>query len=104
MIRRPPRSTLFPYTTLFRSLAGEEERLGAHAVLFALGRRLGLRGRVLIVLALEGGLGEVERGAMGQRVVGELGPQLLPRRLLILRPSQPPGDARRVVERFGGRR
>src|SRR2546427_6943594 len=25
MIRRPPRSTLFPYTTLFRSLAGVEE-------------------------------------------------------------------------------
>src|SRR5256885_3663481 len=24
MIRRPPRSTLFPYTTLFRSLAGDE--------------------------------------------------------------------------------
>src|SRR2546429_4080419 len=24
MIRRPPRSTLFPYTTLFRSLLGEE--------------------------------------------------------------------------------
>src|SRR2546429_1040969 len=24
MIRRPPRSTLFPYTTLFRSCAGEE--------------------------------------------------------------------------------
>src|SRR2546426_6953702 len=30
MIRRPPRSTLFPYTTLFRSLIGREplERLG----------------------------------------------------------------------------
>src|SRR2546426_7635575 len=30
MIRRPPRSTLFPYTTLFRSLAlerGDERRL-----------------------------------------------------------------------------
>src|SRR5687768_17680181 len=29
MIRRPPRSTLFPYTTLFRSLerAGQEHRL-----------------------------------------------------------------------------
>src|SRR2546429_6014213 len=27
MIRRPPRSTLFPYTTLFRSLAKEEARL-----------------------------------------------------------------------------
>src|SRR3712207_9029031 len=26
MIRRPPRSTLFPYTTLFRSLIGEGER------------------------------------------------------------------------------
>src|SRR2546425_6666979 len=25
MIRRPPRSTLFPYTTLFRSAAGEED-------------------------------------------------------------------------------
>src|SRR5256885_8823669 len=26
MIRRPPRSTLFPYTTLFRSVAGRGER------------------------------------------------------------------------------
>src|SRR3989449_3387914 len=25
MIRRPPRSTLFPYTTLFRSLGGDAE-------------------------------------------------------------------------------
>src|SRR5258708_25314183 len=29
MIRRPPRSTLFPYTTLFRSGATEEEPPGA---------------------------------------------------------------------------
>src|SRR2546430_11916339 len=28
MIRRPPRSTLFPYTTLFRSLAVDAERRG----------------------------------------------------------------------------
>src|SRR2546427_3413122 len=27
MIRRPPRSTLFPYTTLFRSLPGPAKRL-----------------------------------------------------------------------------
>src|SRR3712207_118815 len=27
MIRRPPRSTLFPYTTLFRSDVGREERV-----------------------------------------------------------------------------
>src|SRR2546422_7928974 len=25
MIRRPPRSTLFPYTTLFRSVAGDQD-------------------------------------------------------------------------------
>src|SRR5436309_6797099 len=30
MIRRPPRSTLFPYTTLFRSTVGQEGR-GCHA-------------------------------------------------------------------------
>src|SRR5256884_6044383 len=28
MIRRPPRSTLFPYTTLFRSLAGDSDGAG----------------------------------------------------------------------------
>src|SRR5438105_7783316 len=28
MIRRPPRSTLFPYTTLFRSIAEEQRRFG----------------------------------------------------------------------------
>src|SRR2546427_6450568 len=28
MIRRPPRSTLFPYTTLFRSLAGHLAQAG----------------------------------------------------------------------------
>src|SRR3712207_7437946 len=27
MIRRPPRSTLFPYTTLFRSVEGEHDRV-----------------------------------------------------------------------------
>src|SRR2546427_9600849 len=30
MIRRPPRSTLFPYTTLFRSVEGVGEAVGAH--------------------------------------------------------------------------
>src|SRR3712207_7630465 len=28
MIRRPPRSTLFPYTTLFRSSMGSQRRMG----------------------------------------------------------------------------
>src|SRR5256885_7380564 len=41
MIRRPPRSTLFPYTTLFRSLAGFDAvfEVGAEPVLHALGPR-----------------------------------------------------------------
>src|SRR3712207_6910970 len=37
MIRRPPRSTLFPYTTLFRS-HGEEARLAPAGVLEVVGK------------------------------------------------------------------
>src|SRR5256885_7976391 len=42
MIRRPPRSTLFPYTTLFRSdgLDGEVELLGDFLAGAALGHEL----------------------------------------------------------------
>src|SRR5256885_2608410 len=41
MIRRPPRSTLFPYTTLFRSGVGgpETERASAHSACAARVRR-----------------------------------------------------------------
>src|SRR2546422_6850948 len=34
MIRRPPRSTLFPYTTLFRSLVRVHHRVSTHAPAF----------------------------------------------------------------------
>src|SRR2546421_4945219 len=42
MIRRPPRSTLFPYTTLFRSLFGNSLKFatGAAALSFAIGTLL----------------------------------------------------------------
>src|SRR5258708_30738351 len=40
MIRRPPRSTLFPYTTLFRSLSGRGDGRGRDAA-----RARGVRGR-----------------------------------------------------------
>src|SRR2546423_9764977 len=36
MIRRPPRSTLFPYTTLFRSRRSRRRGLDARAALVAL--------------------------------------------------------------------
>src|SRR3712207_7730451 len=42
MIRRPPRSTLFPYTTLFRSLAA----LGPASVLWLLDRPVSNSGRL----------------------------------------------------------
>src|SRR3712207_7677840 len=51
MIRRPPRSTLFPYTTLFRSVADAE---GGHAALE--------QGRV----DLRRALGVDARGAAGE--------------------------------------
>src|SRR2546422_7706580 len=38
MIRRPPRSTLFPYTTLFRSQASQHDRADAAQVLTVAGR------------------------------------------------------------------
>src|SRR5690554_7042934 len=38
MIRRPPRSTLFPYTTLFRSRTGDEPAQGHHPRLAGRGR------------------------------------------------------------------
>src|SRR2546430_16621979 len=37
MIRRPPRSTLFPYTTLFRSRAAADRRRAAEAAAAAVG-------------------------------------------------------------------
>src|SRR2546422_6797653 len=48
MIRRPPRSTLFPYTTLFRS-PGSEVEPGAH------------RGRDLLDAQVEGEVGTAAR-------------------------------------------
>src|SRR5947209_12541802 len=43
MIRRPPRSTLFPYTTLFRSVGGGEQVPAAEWA--AVGRRLAVARR-----------------------------------------------------------
>src|SRR5690349_23832393 len=45
MIRRPPRSTLFPYTTLFRSLG----RVSLHEDARHLRRELGARGGLTVV-------------------------------------------------------
>src|SRR3712207_7175297 len=58
MIRRPPRSTLFPYTTLFRSDRGDEHRGdGGAEHARAAGHGVVRRGRLLQRLARD--LGEV---------------------------------------------
>src|SRR2546426_6757877 len=49
MIRRPPRSTLFPYTTLFRSVLLERQILGAVRERGAQGRRIADQGRPRLV-------------------------------------------------------
>src|SRR5256886_15762272 len=45
MIRRPPRSTLFPYTTLFRSVPHDETVADRATVADGYGQCLGRRGR-----------------------------------------------------------
>src|SRR3712207_8559018 len=52
MIRRPPRSTLFPYTTLFRS-DGKAREAARHAVEHAYDRELPPYGRLFLYLPFE---------------------------------------------------
>src|SRR5258708_13957465 len=63
MIRRPPRSTLFPYTTLFRS---EAVALGGHAVAFP-AQRPDLTGEGLALLAQQRGFLLALLGFLAQR-------------------------------------
>src|SRR2546422_8466547 len=66
MIRRPPRSTLFPYTTLFRS---PRVRLLAHLRIHP--SRRDAVDRDVARRELDGeGLGERDDGALGGGVVG----------------------------------
>src|SRR5260221_11633095 len=73
MIRRPPRSTLFPYTTLFRSLLHDlvhQLLLGGEVVVDAGGLDPGLLGNVAhgggrVALLTEGAGGQLEKGLAG---------------------------------------
>src|SRR5258708_17295534 len=61
MIRRPPRSTLFPYTTLFRSRVDEAQRALAH-----------LQGALRLRVAQLGVEGQLADALTGQaEVLGE---------------------------------
>src|SRR3989475_6700188 len=75
MIRRPPRSTLFPYTTLFRSrpvvagLVGEGVAGGLAAVVAVAEGAVGVEGHAPVGRVAE--LGGGEGVALGVRVEGE---------------------------------
>src|SRR3712207_7475644 len=78
MIRRPPRSTLFPYTTLFRSLLEGVEELGGAEADDVLGRQAGFvlgpgdrgAGGILVqVVRVQGDGGDSARGPPARRVL-----------------------------------
>src|SRR3712207_6917852 len=74
MIRRPPRSTLFPYTTLFRSDLAERERAGRRAPERVEERDdVGVAGGLAVAGALGAGEGgaRVDPGRCGPRCAGD---------------------------------
>src|SRR3712207_7814500 len=74
MIRRPPRSTLFPYTTLFRSLAFDPRE------------RAEVRGGLGIPAAAQvvGAVGRLHPGKRFDELVEVLAPTLGPHRRLLV--------------------
>src|SRR5258707_11997285 len=70
MIRRPPRSTLFPYTTLFRSVREPRGVLGSR---FRRGREVAnlTVGTVFIVVQLDTNLRRY-RAALAELLIGQL--------------------------------
>src|SRR5258707_9822859 len=61
MIRRPPRSTLFPYTTLFRSLVDPARRSVAPGAAGAAARPAALGGALLLLSLAREARGETHR-------------------------------------------
>src|SRR5260221_14346693 len=90
MIRRPPRSTLFPYTTLFRSLR-EMERSSQWRAVGILDDDPAWHGQVLLGVKVLGGLSEV----------GRWGQQLDSRHAIISLPPSAAGVRRRAAELAG---
>src|SRR3712207_8324627 len=118
MIRRPPRSTLFPYTTLFRS-GVRAARVELEVAAVGLRLVVDVAGQVALALAGQGRLRSLPRDALRDRQVSVLALQVpedfradvpLPGRLAVddlLVALVRPGLVGRVVyalERHGGDR
>src|SRR2546422_11423946 len=93
MIRRPPRSTLFPYTTLFRSLYREDRRRGRRGIEHRLSVSL-LEGllRQLAAEELRDVAGNSVRRSPHPWVVGMASPGERARRRLAAQPSRPAAE------------
>src|SRR3712207_7477439 len=70
MIRRPPRSTLFPYTTLFRSWDREADRYESHLLDRVAARVEDLRDRIEVRARRTPADLERETGAPGGAIYG----------------------------------
>src|SRR3989454_9252945 len=89
MIRRPPRSTLFPYTTLFRSLYHEQGYVLARGVDAVLGSTMERAGFSAVVT--NEGLAQIFRGAV--RLLPALVTQAVARTWAGFRAGAPAGGA-----------
>src|SRR3712207_2853999 len=85
MIRRPPRSTLFPYTTLFRSRCAEDTEFSSPPRLFTQAqlvlRRLGLLDEDGTRLSKRVEYRAEHRGVPDLAILGKVGPEDRPREL-----------------------
>src|SRR2546421_4457586 len=61
MIRRPPRSTLFPYTTLFRS---PEFQLTERSLIFVLGHAINVGVQSMLRVAIDRAYGAAKRSGI----------------------------------------
>src|SRR3712207_6865676 len=72
MIRRPPRSTLFPYTTLFRSAGSQALQRAQTTETLAAGGRIADLGRSLAAFAAEPALFSPDRFHRSEEHTSEL--------------------------------
>src|SRR2546426_6003961 len=96
MIRRPPRSTLFPYTTLFRSPAAADHHAHvSHAQRSVVSGRRGRRDRRTVAAAADAGAARASRDQRSEEHTSELqSPCNLVCRLLLEKKKTPPTKAR----------
>src|SRR3989449_8691147 len=83
MIRRPPRSTLFPYTTLFRSRVGSGLEPAAVVLQPVDDQMIRFFGRDELAFELRPAIADAAEGAVGRDRIDERESVLLRRRVVV---------------------